>query len=241
MTCVFVTGTDTDAGKTLVSSALLERLGEGGFRTLALKPVAAGAVKTELGMRNNDALQLELAMSCRGVSYEQVNPVCLAAPVAPHLAAVDEGISLTVTGLHKAYQQLSEHDHDFMLVEGAGGWLVPLNDQETLADLASELQAHVVLVVNMKLGCLNHALLTAADIERRGLNLVGWVANQAQAETMALAEENQVWLEHYFSAHHKAPLLASIPFQQQADAKRVADYFAESHALMSVLQGNADF
>ncbi len=241
MNCVFVTGTDTDAGKTLVSSALLERLGEGGLRTLAFKPVAAGAVKTAVGMRNSDALQLERAMSCRGVSYEQINPVCLEAPVAPHLAAVTEGRKLAVEGLHGDYLRLCEHDHDVILIEGAGGWLVPLNDEETLADFATKVNAHVVLVVNMKLGCLNHALLTAADIQRRGLKLVGWVANQAQPTTMALAEENQAWLTKYFAREHGAPLLASIPFQQTVDALRVASYLPASQALISVLQGNTDF
>lgn len=241
MSCVFVTGTDTDVGKTLVSAALLERLAEGNYQTLAMKPVAAGAEATALGLRNTDALQLAAAMSCRSVAYQHVNPVCLAAPVAPHLAAAQQGIELKVADLKKAYQQLATHEHDVLLVEGAGGWLVPLNEQESLADLATVLKGNVVLVVGMQLGCLNHALLTASEIQRRGLNLVGWVANQAGPEAMALARENEQWLENYLTKHFQAPLLASIPFQETVDAKAIARYFPDSHELMSLLCGRTDF
>lgn len=241
MSCVFVTGTDTDVGKTLVSAALLERLAEGGYQTLAMKPVAAGAEDTELGLRNGDALQLKAAMSCCEVPYQLVNPICLAAPVAPHLAAAQQELELTVAELKTAYQRLAQQEHDLVLVEGAGGWLVPLNEQESLADLATALDCNVVLVVGMQLGCLNHALLTASEIQQRGLNLVGWVANQANPEAMALAQENERWLANYLATHFQAPLLASIPFQVSADAKQVASYFPESQELMSLLCGKTAF
>ncbi|RUO55746.1 dethiobiotin synthase [Pseudidiomarina homiensis] len=238
MTCVFVTGTDTDVGKTLVSAALLERLAEGHFRTLAMKPVAAGADATVAGLRNSDALQLEQAMTCGPVAYEAINPICLSAPVAPHLAAQQQGIDLTVADLKTAHEQLTDVAHDLLLIEGAGGWLVPLNATESLADFATAVHGNIVLVVGMRLGCLNHALLTAADIHRRGLNLVGWVANQAQPEAMALADENELWLAEYLETHYQAPLLASIPFQKTANPKAVAGYFPASQELMSLLRGS---
>lgn len=241
MTCIFVTGTDTEVGKTLVSAALLERLNQAGAQTLAMKPIAAGAENTAVGLRNEDALQLALAMNARGVSYDEVNPICLQAPVAPHLAAAQEGLELTVAEVLNHYRQLTRHPHDIVLVEGAGGWLVPLNATETLADVAVALGAGVVLVVGMQLGCLNHAMLTAAQIKRQGLKLVGWVANHIHAEPMALASANEQWLTDYLGTQFGAPKLASITYQTTADAKVVADYLPGSQALMSLLRGNTDF
>lgn len=237
MSCVFVTGTDTDAGKTLVSAAMLERLAEGPYRTLAMKPVAAGATPTADGLRNSDGLQLLQAINCPAVRYQQLNPICLAPPVAPHLAAAQQNLKLTVAELQQAHAELAQQQHDVLLIEGAGGWLVPLNDTESLADFAAAVCDTVVLVVAMRLGCLNHALLTAAAIQARGLKLGGWVANQVQPESMALAEENEQWLTSYFEKQYQAPLLASIPFQPSAEPKVAAAYFPESHELMSLLQG----
>lgn len=238
MSCLFVAGTDTEVGKTLVSAALLERLGESGARTLAMKPVAAGAAATALGLRNEDAVQLELAMNCCGVTYDEINPICLEAPVAPHLAAEQQGLQLTVADLLVHYRKLTKHPHDCVLVEGAGGWLVPLNSSETLADFAVQLKASVVLVVGMQLGCLNHALLSAAQIEQQGLKLLGWVANHMRPQPMALAEQNEQWLADYLQRKHGAIKLASIPFQATVDAKRVATYFPESHTLRSLLHSS---
>ncbi|WP_034729308.1 dethiobiotin synthase [Pseudidiomarina atlantica] len=234
MTCVFVAGTDTDAGKTIAAAALLYRLAEGAVRTLAMKPVAAGAVATASGLRNSDALQLELAMNARNVSYAEVNPICLAAPIAPHIAAEQAGIKLSVAELLRHQQRLAQHPHDLLLIEGAGGWLVPLNEAETLADFAVAVGAKVVLVVGLKLGCLNHALLTAAAIQQSGAELVGWIGNQPQASVMSYQQENI----EYLKAKLPAPCLGILPFEPSADSAKLAGYLLESQALMSLFAGN---
>ncbi|MGQ4275937.1 dethiobiotin synthase [Pseudidiomarina sp. E22-M8] len=235
MTCIFVTGTDTDVGKTLVSTAILQRLAEGGFQTLAMKPIAAGADQTEHGLRNSDALQLAAAMTVPNVAYHQLNPICLAPPVAPHLAAAQVNHRLNVSDLVEATASLRQsYVHELLMIEGAGGWQVPLNDHETFADFVSEIGAKVVLVVGLKLGCLNHTLLTMADLQQRGIKVIGWVANQVQSEPMALQTENVAWLQQ----HLKLPLLATIPYLATEQRATAASYLPASHELMSLLQGN---
>ncbi|RUO60339.1 dethiobiotin synthase [Pseudidiomarina insulisalsae] len=236
MTCVFVAGTDTDVGKTVVTAALLTRLNQGGYRTLAMKPVAAGAEQTPDGLRNSDALALQQAMSVE-VPYESVNPVCLAPPVAPHLAAAQIGQRLSARELYHAQQQLLDYPHDVLMIEGAGGWQVPLNDSESLADFARLCTNKVVLVVAMKLGCLNHALLSVADIQREGVEVIGWVANQPQSEPMRLHEENLAWLTAQLQQRFNVPCLGSLPFLPAATAQQLADHLLPSQELMSVLQG----
>ncbi|WP_411358472.1 dethiobiotin synthase [Pseudidiomarina salilacus] len=234
MTCVFVTGTDTDAGKTMAAAALLYRLAESAVKTLAMKPVAAGAVATANGLRNSDALQLELAMNARNVTYAEVNPICLAAPIAPHIAAEQAGIKLSVAELLRHQQRLAQHPHDLLLIEGAGGWLVPLNEVETLADYAVAARVKVVMVVGLKLGCINHALLTAAAIQQSGAELVGWIGNQPQALAMPHQHENLAYLQ----ARLPAPCLGVLPFEPSADSAKLASYLLESQALMSLFAGN---
>lgn len=236
MSCVFVTGTDTEVGKTFVTCAMLARLAEGKYQTLAMKPVAAGAELTVNGLRNEDALQLQQAMTHTNVPYEAMNPICLAAPIAPHLAAAELQQPLQAEEIVAAAQNLqATYPHDCFVVEGAGGWLVPLNQEETLADVALVLTARVVLVVGMKLGCLNHALLTMAELQRQGVAVVGWVANQITPEPMARADENLVWLTRHLSV----PLLANLPYL--AEPAQALDYFPSSHELMSLLQGKTAF
>lgn len=235
MTCIFVTGTDTDVGKTLVSTALLRRLAEGNYKTLAMKPIAAGAEETAHGLRNDDAVRLGAELSVPGVSYAELNPVCLAPPIAPHLAALQVNQYLCVADLVEHFGRLSKnYAHDLILVEGAGGWQVPLNDDESLADFAVAIQAKVVLVVGLKLGCLNHTLLTIADMHQRGIEVVGWVANQPQPEQMALQAENAAWLQRRLPV----PLLATIPYLAQDSYAAAASYLPASQELMSVLQGS---
>ena len=183
MNCVFVTGTDTDAGKTVAAVVLLQALQQRGLRCLASKPIAAGAEQTEHGLRNSDALYLQQAAG--GLqAYEQVNPYCFAAPIAPHIAAEQQGHRLQGSAIAASLRQLQAQPADYRVIEGAGGWLLPLNAHETLADVITELHIPVLLVVGLKLGCLNHAFLTVADIQRRGLPLVGWIANQPQPQAM---------------------------------------------------------
>ncbi len=178
---VFVTGTDTEVGKTLVSCAMLTALARAGHCAFALKPVAAGAMQVDGHWRNDDALAL-MAHAGQTLAYDEVNPCLLQAPVAPHIAADWEGRSLTLASLLAHCKAQALKRSGLMLVEGAGGWRVPLNAGENLSDLAIALALPVVLVVPIRLGCLNHALLTAEAIRRDGLRLAGWVANMVRPE-----------------------------------------------------------
>jgi dethiobiotin synthetase len=198
----FVTGTDTGVGKTAVCCALLKAAGAAGLATAAIKPVAAGC--DEQG-HNEDALQMMACMSAQ-LAYEQVNPVALEAAIAPHIAARQEGRRLSVGRLAGLCRGVMSTANDFVLIEGAGGWRVPMGPRETLADLARELQVGVILVVAMRLGCINHALLTAEAIRRDGLQLAGWVANQTDCRMMN-HEENLDTLCDLLPA----PLLGDVP------------------------------
>ena len=191
----FVTGTDTEVGKTWVSCRLLERAREAGLSCYGLKPVAAGCEETAEGWRNDDALQL-MAASSVTLPYELVNPVALKAPVAPHIAAQQEGKAVTLARLAGYVRgALSAHKADLILIEGAGGWRVPLNDREMLSGLAAELELPVIQVVGMKLGCINHALLTAEAIKKDGLRYAGQNANCFGS--MAVQEENLLTLRQH--------------------------------------------
>jgi dethiobiotin synthetase len=204
----FVTGTDTEVGKTAISCALLAAAAAAGLRTAAVKPVAAGC---DDNGHNDDALQLLDCMT-EPLDYAQVNPVALEAAIAPHLAAEREGRHLQAGRLAGICRGVMMGKADFVLVEGAGGWRVPISPRETLADLAVQLQFGVILVVGMRLGCINHALLTAEAIRRDGLELVGWVANQP-GERMICHEENLDTLRRLLPA----PLLGDVPCLQPFD------------------------
>lgn len=195
----FVTGTDTEVGKTWVSCRLLEQAAAAGLSCYGLKPVAAGCEQTPDGPRNEDAMQL-MAASTEKLAYEQVNPVALGEAIAPHLAARHEGRRLTASGLVGYLRGAMLKRADLVLVEGAGGWRVPLNDRETLADVAGELALPVIMVVAVRLGCINHALLTAEAIRRDGLTLAGWVANVLPGQATDVTDENIETLEHWLPA-----------------------------------------
>ena len=218
----FVTGTDTDVGKTAISCALLAAAAETGLRTAAVKPVAAGC--DENG-QNDDALQLLGAMTER-LDYVQVNPVALDAPIAPHIAAEREGKRLQASRLAGICRGVMMGSADFVLVEGAGGWRVPISPRETLADVAIQLQVGVILVVGMRLGCINHALLTAESIRRDGLVLAGWVANQP-SERMLCHEENLGTLQRLLPA----PLLGDVPHLTPFDPSQAAKYLSLQHLM----------
>ncbi|MCW8886260.1 MAG: dethiobiotin synthase, partial [Motiliproteus sp.] len=177
----FVTGTDTDAGKTLVAAALLEAAKQQGARTIGLKPIAAGAIETEQGRCNDDALLLQ-EYSTEKLPYQQVNPVLFEEAIAPHIAADREGKRITAERLVGFCRGVMMQPKDLLIIEGAGGWRVPLNSHENLSELPKALQTPVILVVGMRLGCLNHALLTAEAIAADGLPLAGWVANAVDLE-----------------------------------------------------------
>jgi dethiobiotin synthetase len=198
----FVTGTDTGVGKTAISCALLAAAAEAGLRTAAVKPVAAGC---DDNGHNEDALQLLDCMT-EPLDYAQVNPVALDAPIAPHIAAERQGKRLQASRLAGICRGVMMGSAEFVLIEGAGGWRVPISPRETLADLAVQLQVGVILVVGMRLGCINHALLTAEAVRRDGLVLAGWVANQP-GETMICHKENLNTLQRMIPA----PLLGEVP------------------------------
>ena len=219
----FVTGTDTEVGKTAISCALLTAASARGLRTAAIKPVAAGC---DAQGRNEDALQLMACMTA-SMDYEQVNPVALQAAIAPHIAAQQEGRRLQVSRLAGLCRGVMSQGAEFVLIEGAGGWRVPVGPRETLADLARTLQVGVIMVVGMRLGCINHALLTAEAIQRDGLVLAGWVANQA-GEAMACHAENLGTLQSLLPA----PLLGEVPYLDPFDPA-----IAATHLDLSALLG----
>ena len=186
----FVTGTDTGVGKTLVTAALLRNARAFGLSAVGLKPVSAGCSLVNGQLVNDDALLLQRCAS-EPLDYAEVNPVALEPALAPHIAAHRAGIGLRAAGLAAAVTRVASKGHDVLLVEGAGGWLTPLNDTETMANVAATLGYPVILVVNMRLGCLNHALLTAQAIQSAGLSLAGWVANSTGPPMEAFDENVQ--------------------------------------------------
>ena len=214
----FVTGTDTDAGKTTVAAGLLRAARLAGMSTAAVKPIASGCELTAQGLRNGDALTL-LGECSLPLSYAEVNPWAFAPAIAPHLAAQEVGESLDVPALSAAVQQVLALRADFTLVEGAGGWRVPLTGSATLAELPQALAMPVILVVGVRLGCINHAVLTAEAIARDGLRLAGWVANILDPHTSRL-EENLATL----SERLPAPCLGRVPRLDSAVPAVVARY-----------------
>lgn len=208
----FVTGTDTGVGKTLVSAGLLHALAPHHHRVVGMKPVAAGVVPWGEDWASEDAIALRAA-STVAVPTALDNPVLLPDPLSPHIAAARAGVQIDIAAIVRSYQALAALA-DAVVVEGAGGFHVPLSDTETGADLAQALALPVVLVVGLRLGCLNHALLTAEAIRARGLTLAGWVANQVDPAMQAV-EENKA----YLGARLAAPLLVDIPYQALPEAR----------------------
>jgi dethiobiotin synthetase len=181
---VFVTGTDTEVGKTWCSIGLVEAMVATGRRVGVMKPVAAGATLGAEGWRNDDAVALARAANT-GHPYEWVNPYCLRQPMAPHLAARIDDVRLDFAVIGTRYQQIAA-DSDWVLVEGAGGWLAPLTDTLSIADLAARLALPVLMVVGMRLGCLNHAQLTWQAITASGVPRAGWIANVIDPDVVEL-------------------------------------------------------
>ena len=212
----FVTGTDTGVGKSRASAALLHALARRGLRVVGMKPVAAGAERDAQGvLQNDDALALRLASNVR-VAPELDNPFCLPDAVSPHIAARNAGTRIDI-GLIAVRFKALQAEADAVVVEGAGGFLVPLSDMHTGADLAQALGLPVILVVGLRLGCLNHALLTRDAIAARGLALAGWICNRLDPQM----PEQQANLD-YLRAQLPAPLLADWPFDPAARADELS-------------------
>jgi dethiobiotin synthetase len=183
----FITGTDTEVGKTHVACQLIEQYVSQGQKVIGMKPVAAGCERVNGVWVNEDVQQLTAASNV-DVPLALVNPYCFNEPIAPHLAAEKAGVTIEIDTIVKAFKQLQTMA-DVVIVEGAGGLLVPLNDDEDMADLAAALDIPIILVVGLKLGCINHSFLTAEAIKARGISLHGWVANHIDPE-MDVQQEN---------------------------------------------------
>lgn len=199
----FVTGTDTDVGKTYIASALVRHFAQQGQAAVGMKPIAAGCEKINGELRNADVTAL-LAASNITTRLEDVNPYAFEPAIAPHIAAEQVGELISLAKIKQAFDHL-QAQADVVIVEGAGGFRVPINRQETMADVALKLNLPVIMVVGIRLGCINHALMTAGSIRAAGLNLVGWVANRIDPNMRAL-EENIATLK----AMIKAPCIADV-------------------------------
>jgi dethiobiotin synthetase len=212
---IYVSGTDTGIGKTFASAALLHALCARGLRASGMKPVASGCRITPAGLRNEDAEML-IAASEPAPQYADCNPHAFAEPIAPHIAARLAGVAIDLTSIRAAHARIARHA-DRTVVEGVGGWAVPLSEQLMQADLVRALDLPVVLVVGLRLGCINHALLSARAIEADGCTLTGWIANAIEPD-MPFAEANL----HTLCARIKAPLLGVLDFAPTRDARHAA-------------------
>ncbi|HEY8009675.1 MAG TPA: dethiobiotin synthase [Rudaea sp.] len=214
---VYITGTDTGVGKTVVAASLLAALNALGVRALGMKPVASGCAITPRGLRNSDA-QLLIAHSAGAPEYALVNPYAFADPIAPHLAAADAGIEIEIGRIGAAFDALSTMSQ-FTVVEGVGGWMAPLGPVLMQSALAQVLRVPVILVVGLRLGCLNHALLSARAIQADGCELLGWVGNCIDAD-MLRVDDNLATLR----ARLGSPCLGVLPYSERADASELATH-----------------
>lgn len=204
----FLTGTDTEVGKTVVSSALLQCATQQGYQTAGYKPVASGSEWLPEGLRNSDALTLQ-QFSRVPLAYQQVNPYCFETPTSPHIVSEETKQPIDFQVMSKGLSYLQQCA-DWVLVEGAGGWFTPLSANQFFADWVIEEKLPVILTVGIKLGCINHALLTQQAIWQSGLTLAGWVANEVEP-----AGQYQQQYLATLMAHIKAPLLGKIPYLTQ--------------------------
>ena len=213
----FITGTDTGVGKSVVAAGVMERHKLKGLSVVGMKPVASGARHTRDGLRNEDA-ELLLDTATIKSDYALVNPYVFEPAIAPHLAAEQAGQTITLEKIKAVFSELSQQA-DSVVVEGVGGWQVPLNNEHTMADLAQQLNLPVILVVGLKLGCINHALLTAEKIIADGCELAGWVANQIDPD-MQCVQENVQSIQKRIAS----PFLGFIPHTPELKADKVTQF-----------------
>jgi dethiobiotin synthetase len=206
----FITGTDTSVGKTLIAAVLLRIFRLSGQRAIGMKPIASGCEQTAAGLRNADALLLQQESSAQ-LPYELINPFAYRPAIAPHLAARDVARPIDLSQIVAAYHTLAGQA-DVLIVEGAGGWRAPITDTRDMSDLAATLKLPVVLVVGLRLGCLNHALLTVDSIRAKGLHLAGWVANSIDP-TFERRSDNVATLATAINA----PCLGVVDYQSTPD------------------------
>lgn len=217
----FVTGTDTGVGKTRVALALVHALKQAGLKVGVMKPVAAGVEGRSYGARANDDASALIEASGLSLPYQLVNPYLFDEPVAPHIVAAEQGVVIDPARVRAAFDEIASRC-DTVVVEGAGGWLVPTGPDGTMADLAVALRLPVLLVVGVRLGCLNHALLTADSVRTRGLTLDGWVANCVDPDARRVDENIDA-----LTRRLRAPRVATLPWSPHVAPDAVAAAFAE--------------
>lgn len=215
----FITGTDTDVGKTVCTKGLLQFAKFKNKSCLAYKPISAGCELTKQGLRNSDALTLQNHSSIK-VAYQAVNPIAYQPAIAPHIAAAQINQKINLNVVDQGYDYLLAQQADLLLVEGAGGWHLPMNNSQLFSEWVTKKQLPVIVVVGLKLGCLNHALLTVQAIQQSGLIVAGWIANHLQPE-MPFAQANIDTLLDFIDA----PLIAEIPFLKQIESQDLTGYF----------------
>lgn len=210
----FITGTDTEIGKTVVAAALIRHLAEKGYRVAGMKPVASGCAVSGNGLRNDDALSL-IAAANVDLPYELVNPYAFEPAIAPHIAAQEAGQSIEIDKIRICAEKI---DADYLVIEGVGGWCVPLGNGYLLPEMVSVIADEVILVVGMRLGCINHGLLTASRIKQDGMILKGWIANHVDPD-MQMQSENLKTLQ----ALMPCPLLGILPWTNQSESNPVLE------------------
>ncbi len=208
----FITGTDTGIGKTTISLGLIAALQNAGHKVSAMKPVASGCETVNGELRNNDALRLIVACN-QDLDYKDANPYAFKPPIAPHIAAEQAGVEINIATICKLAEK-HKSNSDYCIIEGVGGWQVPLNKTDTVEDLAIALNLPVILIVGLRLGCINHALLTANAIQNSGLVLSGWVANQYIREN-----ENTHAITSSLKQRINAPSIATIAYREKVENK----------------------
>lgn len=213
----FITGTDTDVGKTEVAAGLIKKISSMGHQVAGMKPIASGCDETDSGLRNSDALQLIDAANSN-ISYDLINPYTFKAAIAPHIAADQNRVEIDMEVILDCYRQIAEKA-EVVVVEGVGGWAVPISKTSRMDDLAQALDLPVVLVIGIRLGCINHALLTYEAIKAKGLHVAGWVANYVSPKDLCLEEQKQS-----ISERISAPLMGEIPFNATINAEFVAKH-----------------
>ncbi len=223
----FITGTDTGIGKTLVTTALIHQL-QTRLNVIAGKPIASGCEYIQNKLENEDA-RLMLETLNNPIPYEYINPFAFEPAIAPHLAAKRVGVNLSMTEIENKLQALFNTPHDICLLEGAGGWHCPINDTHTLADFAKHLNAHIIVVIGIRLGALNHALLTLQNILNMGCPIAGWVGNVIDKN---MPEANE-YVE-YFTQQFSAPCLGVIPHLENPTAHTAATYLKLEHLKVSI-------
>jgi dethiobiotin synthetase len=204
---IFVTGTDTNVGKTLIALKLVKALKAQGKKVAVMKPVASGCHRTPQGLRNDDAVTL-MRYASIVMPYDLVNPYAFEPAIAPHIAAQQTGAEIDLVHIQQCYKEISEQA-DVVVVEGAGGWLVPINVSQTMADVVKTLDLPVILTVGIKLGCINHALLTVNEITQSGCKLLAWIANSAAANCQYPVENIES-----LAVRITAPCIGHVPYME---------------------------